>query len=45
MAKERDLQLAKQYFEEGDALTKQFRYEESIKMCEQASDLYEQWEE
>ncbi|MFK7908501.1 MAG: tetratricopeptide repeat protein [Chitinophagales bacterium] len=44
MSKEKDLQLARQYFEEGKALDKQAKYEEAVKVYEQASVLYEKWE-
>ncbi len=45
MSKQIDVNLAEQFFEEAHTLSMQAKYEEAIKLLEQASALYEKWEE
>ncbi|MFK7906194.1 MAG: tetratricopeptide repeat protein, partial [Chitinophagales bacterium] len=44
MTKQEELQLAKQYFEEGEKLTEKVKYKESIEVLEKTSAIYERWE-
>ncbi|MEZ4886007.1 MAG: CHAT domain-containing tetratricopeptide repeat protein [Chitinophagales bacterium] len=44
MSKQTDLNLAEQFFEEAQTLSKQAKYEESIKLLKQAIVIYEKWE-
>ncbi|MEZ4886003.1 MAG: CHAT domain-containing tetratricopeptide repeat protein [Chitinophagales bacterium] len=44
MSKQKELKLAKNYFEEGKVLAKAQKLEEAMKMYSQATAIYEEWE-